>query len=172
PLPEAGFDAVISRFGVMFFADPRAAFTNLRKALAPGARLAFVCWQAARANPWMAVAGAAVQPYLPAPATPPDPHAPGPFAFADADHVAGILTDAGFDDVALEDFRTTLKLADDLDEAMEFQGQVGPLARALADLEGERQARALAAAREALAAHLDEDGLKLGAACWFVSARG
>lgn len=168
---DAAYDLLFSRFGVMFFADPQAAFANLRTGLAPGGRVAFVCWQAPRANPWMAVAGAAVQPFLPEPAAPPDPRAPGPFAFADPDHVRTILEGAGFVDVALEDHRTRLKLADDLDEAMEFQGQVGPLARVLAELEGAQRERAFAAAREALAAHLDEDGLRLGAACWFVTAR-
>ena len=164
-------DLLFSRFGVMFFADPRSAFRNLHGALASDGRVCFVCWQAPRANPWMAVAGAAVQPFLPEPTAPPDPKAPGPFAFADPDHVRGVLGDAGFADVALEDLRTDLRLAGDLDEALEFQMEIGPLARVMAELDGEARAAALDAARTALAAHLDDDGLRLGATCWIVTAR-
>lgn len=167
----AEHDLLFSRFGVMFFADPRAAFRNLHGALAPEGRVCFVCWQAPRANPWMAVAGAAVQPFLPAPAAPPDPKAPGPFAFADPDHVRAVLGDAGFEDVALEDLRMDLRLAGDLDEALEFQMEIGPLARVMAELDGETRSAALDAARSALAAHMGDDGLRLGAACWIVTAR-
>ncbi len=164
-------DLLFSRFGVMFFADPPAAFRNLHSALATDGRLAFVCWQAPRDNPWVAIAGRAIQPFLSEPEVEPDPKAPGPFAFADPDYVRGILDAGGFTAVELEDFRTTLHLADSLEEAMDFQGQVGPLARALAELEGERREAALGAARNALAGHVTDAGLDLGAACWIVSAR-
>ena len=163
-------DLILSRFGVMFFADPVAAFANLRTALTDDGRLCFVCWQAPRANAWVSVVGAAVQPLLPTPDVPPDPKAPGPFAFADPAYVEGLLTEAGFSDVALTAFETPLRLAGDLDGAIEFQGQVGPVARVLAELEGEALAEAIAAARAALEPHLGADGLHLGAACWLVSA--
>lgn len=164
-------ELMISRFGVMFFADPFAAFSNLRTALTSEGRLCFVCWQSPRLNPWVAIAGKAVQPFLPEPDVQPDPRAPGPFAFADADYLQDILTRAGFADVAIEPFTPTLHLADDLDGAMAFLQQVGPLSRALAELDGDDQTAALHAAREAMAAHTTDKGLDLGAACWLVSAR-
>lgn len=164
-------DLLFSRFGVMFFADPPGAFRNLHGALRAKGRLAFVCWQAPRDNPWVAIAGRAIQPFLPEPEVEPDPKAPGPFAFADPDYVRGILDAAGFAAIELEDFRTTLHLADDLEKAIEFQGQVGPVARALAELEGEKREAALAATRDALAPHVTDAGLDLGAACWIVTAR-
>src|SRR5919202_367006 len=79
---ERPFDAIYSRFGVMFFADPVAAFANLRRALKPGGRMAFVCWREEAANPMMTVPMAAAAKHLP-PLPPPaqDAHAPGPFAF-------------------------------------------------------------------------------------------
>ncbi|MDZ7824958.1 MAG: methyltransferase domain-containing protein [Gammaproteobacteria bacterium] len=166
---EAEHQLLFSRFGVMFFADPAAAFANLRRALTDDGRLCFVCWQAPRENPWMAIAGRAVQPFLPE-AEPPDPLAPGPFAFADPDRVRMLLVDAGFTGVDIDPLRPTLHLADTLDEAVEFQQQVGPLARALAELEGETREAAIAAAREALEPHLGPDGLRLGGACWVVTA--
>lgn len=162
---------LFSRFGVMFFADPVAAFRNLRGALASDGRLCFACWQTPKENPWMSIAGRAVQPYLAEPEQPPDLMAPGPFAFADPDYLRSILHQAGFEAIELESFRPTLHVADSLDEAIEFQGRVGPVARAIAELEGELRQQALAAARDALAEHVTEQGLNLGAAVWLVSAR-
>ena len=155
----------------MFFADPVAAFSNLRQALKPDGRLVFLCWQAAQANPWVAVAGRAVQPFLTPPETKPDPRAPGPFAFAEADYVRDLLRDAGYADVACDPLEGTLRLGGSLDEALEFQGQIGPLSRVLAELDDSTRAQALAAARKALLPHMSDAGLELGAACWLVSAR-
>src|SRR5947199_350388 len=85
------FDVLYSRFGVMFFADAAAAFTNLRSALGPGGRLAFICWQALRENPWLAVPLAAAARHLTLP-PPPAPDAPGPFSLGDPERVRGILS--------------------------------------------------------------------------------
>ncbi len=162
---------VFSRFGVMFFADPHAAFANIRSALVPGGRLVFMCWQAPRENPWMAVAGRAIQPYLPEPEAPVDPQAPGPFAFARDAYIRDILGAAGFSDVEIVDTRAELHIGDTLDDAMAAQSEIGPAARALAELDGDERDAALAAAREALAPHISDNGINLGAAAWIVSAR-
>lgn len=164
-------ELVLSRFGVMFFARPAEAFANLRTGLVPNGRLCFVCWQPMSQNAWMSTAGDAVLPFLPKPATPPDPRAPGPFAFADRGYLRGILESAGFDAIEIEELRVVLHVGDDLDQAMAFQKDVGPVARALAELEGETRTRALDAARAALAARLGPSGIDLGAACWLVTAR-
>lgn len=166
----SGYSLAFSRFGVMFFSDPVGAFANIRKALIPGGRLVFVCWQPPQKNAWIYVAGKAIQPYLPQSDAAPDPHAPGPFAFAEPDYVRGVLGDAGFRNTSVDAITADLHLADTLDEAVQFQGQVGPVARALADLEGDERAAALDAARAALADHIKPDGLRLGSAAWLVSA--
>lgn len=162
---------VLSRFGVMFFADPYAAFRNLRTALAAEGRLCFACWQEPRLNPWIAIAGQAVQPFLPVPAERPDPRAPGPFAFADPQYLRGILEHGGFRDIAIEASTPTLHVGDDLEAAMTFLQQVGPLSRVLAELDDAAGDAALTAARDALTPHVTERGLDLGAACWIVHAR-
>jgi SAM-dependent methyltransferase len=90
PFEPASFDAAFSRFGVMFFGDPMAAFTNIYRSLKPNGRLAFVCWRALEQNPLDLVPLRAASPHLP-PQPTHDPEAPGPFAFADADRVRGIL---------------------------------------------------------------------------------
>jgi SAM-dependent methyltransferase len=164
-------ELVFSRFGVMFFAQPVEAFRNLRTGLTPGGRLCFVCWQTAADNAWMSTAVKAVAPFLAKPETPPDPRAPGPFAFADPAYLRSVLEQAGFDAIEIEDLRLPLHLGDDLDQAMAYQSDVGPFARALAELDGETRTRALAAAREALARHVTPKGVDLGAACWIVTAR-
>lgn len=164
-------DLIVSRFGVMFFDDPEAAFRNLRAGLSPSGRLCFICWQPMANNPWVTTAGAAVAPFLAPPETPPDPHAPGPFALADRDRLRGILEGAGFAGIEIESVELTLHLADDLDEAMAMQTRIGPVARAIKELEGETQVQALAAARSALDEKMTDQGLRLGAACWLVHAR-
>lgn len=97
------FDRVISRFGVMFFDDPVAAFTNIRRAAAPGARLAFVCWREGD-NPMFSVGVDVLAARLESPPAPADPTAPGPLAFGNAERVQAILSDAGWSDVGLAAF--------------------------------------------------------------------
>ena len=95
PFEPASFDAAFSRFGVMFFADPTAAFINIRRSLRPNGRLAFVCWRALEENPLDILPLSAASAHLP-PQPAHDPDAPGPFAFANPDRVRGILESAGF----------------------------------------------------------------------------
>src|SRR3954471_20518053 len=95
PFEPASFDAAFSRFGVMFFADPTAAFINIRRGLKPDGRLAFVCWRSLEENPLDVLPLRAASAHLP-PQPAPDPDAPGPFAFADPERVRDILQGAGF----------------------------------------------------------------------------
>ncbi len=109
PFTPERFDLVFSRFGVMFFADPSAAFANLCTALRSVGRLCFVCWQSLEKNDWVRIPlrAAAQRVVLPAP---PAPGALGPFAFADPDHVRRILTGGGFTDISFEAYKTQLSL--------------------------------------------------------------
>jgi SAM-dependent methyltransferase len=166
----ASFDAAFSRFGVMFFADPVAAFRNIRSALKPGGRLTFVCWRAQGENPVMTVAMAAAAPFLPqTPAAPADPTAPGPFALADAERTRGILAGAGFTDIAIVPHNEKVG-GGNLDQTLELSLRVGPLGSFLRENPEKRDA-AVSAVRQALAAHDGPDGVKLDSATWIVSAR-
>ncbi|HWA61135.1 MAG TPA: class I SAM-dependent methyltransferase, partial [Caulobacteraceae bacterium] len=169
---EAGaFDALHSRFGVMFFADPTAAFTNLRRALKPGGRLTFLCWRTMADNPIMTLPSAAAARLFPPepPASPPDPNAPGPFAFADGERLRGILTAAGFRDVVLTRHDEPMG-AGTVDDAVEVSLRVGPLGAMLRDHPDRRDA-VIGAVREALAPYDTPDGVKLPSSTWIVSAR-
>ena len=165
------FDAVVSRFGVMFFADPAAAFANLAAALRPGGRLAFVCWQGQAVNEWVAVPALAMLPIVGPPEMPP-PDAPGPFAFADPDRVADILERAGFSDVALDPVEVPLLLGGglSLDDAVAWLGEGGMGKRFLGGADAATAERALAAARAAMEPFVTPDGVRLASATWLVHA--
>jgi SAM-dependent methyltransferase len=171
-LERDAFDLLFSRFGVMFFADPAAAFANLRRALVRGGRLAFVCWQPLPKNPWMLVPLGAAAQHIPLP-PPPPPGAPGPFAFGDANRVARILAQAGFDQVELDAYETRLRVGrGDLDSAVSFLLEgVGPTSAVLKDAPAEKRAAVAASVRTALQPFLGANGVELPAATWIATAR-
>src|SRR6202165_1808175 len=107
PFEPASFDLLVSRFGVMFFADPALSFANMRRGLRPSARLVFACWREPRENPWLMTRLQAV--YKHAPKLPqPGPEDPGPFAFASEARVTRILREAGFSGIAMEPHNLSL----------------------------------------------------------------
>ncbi|MBS0471133.1 MAG: methyltransferase domain-containing protein [Proteobacteria bacterium] len=164
------FDVVASRFGVMFFADPTAAFANIRKALKPGGRLAFVCWRSMPENLWAAAPFAAARDLLPE-QPPADPHAPGPFAFADSARTVGILEGAGFKDVTATKLDTVMHIARTAPEAAQFSLRIGPLSRAASVVEPDVRAKIEARVAEAMKKFETPDGVSPPAACWLVGAR-
>jgi SAM-dependent methyltransferase len=172
-LPAASYDALFSRFGVMFFAEPIAAFTHLRRALAPGGKLAFVCWQGLEHNPWASVPLAAARRALPEAPLPPllDPDLPGPFFFSDRARVERILSEAGFTDIALIPLELRTPLGGSLADAVDYLLQIGPTARLLADATPEQKSAVAAALSTALAPHLTPDGVAFQGAAWLVTAK-
>jgi SAM-dependent methyltransferase len=166
-------DLVFSRFGVMFFADPSAAFANLRGALRKGGRVVFVCWQPLAENPWITVPLGAIAKVVPL-APPPPPGSPGPFSFADPERVSRILTSGGLADVVLEDLRIPLALGGgSLDGAVEFSLEIGPAATALRESGAGPEVRdqVALAIREALAPFAAKGPLHMASAAWLVTAR-
>ena len=170
PFEAGGFDLVFSRFGVMFFDDPTAAFANLRRACRPGGRSAFVCWRAPADNPLFRLGGmvaAELFPDRPAPA----PHAPGPFAFADDDRVRRILSDSGWRDVRIDPLDVEIGGVG-LDESVALMTRAGPLGAALRESEASDDLRRRAAERlrPLLEPYAGPDGVRFPAACWLVTA--
>jgi len=161
-------DAVFSRFGVMFFADPAAAFGNLRRSLRPGGRLAFVCWRPLAENLWMRLPAEAAAGLVP-PAPPPEPGTPGPFAFADPDRVRGILTAAGFTGIDISPHDEAIGGLDlEGTVAMSFRvGPLGAILRERPDLAPVLRDRV----RTAVSPWLRGDAVYMPSATWLVSAR-
>lgn len=166
------FDLGFSRFGVMFFADPVAAFANLRSALKPSGRLVFACFRPMAENAWVREPYTAVQHLLP-PSPPPDPEAPGQFAFADPDRVRRILSGAGFHDISFTRHDPIMRLAGPgaPAQAAELSSQVGPIARGLIDASDELRATVRDTLTAAFQRHDGPEGIALPGANWFVAAK-
>lgn len=168
---EAGFDLIVSRFGVMFFDDPQAAFANLHGLAREGGRIVFACWQPASENLWATLPLQVLAHLLPA-QPPADPHAPGPFAFADPERVAGLLESAGWQDVAFHELPFAMVVGEGEDPvaaAVHFNLRIGPAARAVRDAGIEEAAKPLLA--EALGGWHRDGVVALPGAVWLVTAR-
>lgn len=166
------FDLVFSRFGVMFFEDPTAAFQNFQTALRPNGRLCFLCWQPLAQNDWVKVPlGAAAQHVALPP--PPAPGSPGPFSLGDPDHIRGILGAAGFTNIHIEPHETDLNLggAKTVDEAVTFLLDIGPMVAVLRDAEEAVRQRVIEEVRTTLRPYASSDGVRLHGATWIVTAR-
>jgi SAM-dependent methyltransferase len=173
PFEPAGYDLLFSRLGVMFFPEPVAALSNLRRATRPGGRIAWIVWRAVVENPFHAVPLQAALPLLP-PAPAADPFAPGPLAFADADRVRFLLNASGWRHAELtrHDVPLCLAAGNDIAAAAEAATWMGPLARRLA-AQGhapELDAAVRRAVAEALRPYICPDGVLLTGSIWLISA--
>jgi ubiquinone/menaquinone biosynthesis C-methylase UbiE len=163
-------DLAFSQFGVMFFADPVASFTNVFAAMKEGGRLAFVCWRASTENPWSAVPESAAKPLLP-PMEPVPPDAPGRYSFASPDRVKSILLRAGFHAPQIEKFDAMIHLGDTPEAAASSSIDAGPLARTLAEADDDTRQRVREAVIARLAREMGPGGISLAAGCWLVAAK-
>jgi ubiquinone/menaquinone biosynthesis C-methylase UbiE len=171
PFDQASFDLLVSRFGVMFFAQPALSFANLRKALRPSGRLAFACWREPRDNPWLMMPLQAV--YKHAPKLPQlGPEDPGPFAFASEARVTRILSEAGFSGIKMErcDLSLDVAIGRGLDAAVESALEIGPASRALQDQPPDIRAAATHSIREVLAPFAKGQAVPLPGSIWLVTA--
>ncbi|WP_210163328.1 class I SAM-dependent methyltransferase [Niveispirillum irakense] len=164
---ESGFDLVVSRFGVMFFGQPVSAFANLWRATRPGGNLCFFAWRSAVENSFMSLAEKAASSFLP-PLPPRQPHAPGQFAFADRDHVAGILRDSGWGEIDIAPMDVECGLP--LDRLPTYLSRFGPLGRVMDGLEPGRRQEVLAHLLTSFAPFIQGEEARFTAACWQVNA--
>jgi SAM-dependent methyltransferase len=165
----APFDVAFSRFGVMFFDEPAAAFANIRRALAPGGRLVFVSWRPFVENLWSAQPLAALTPLLKEPLKPADPNAPGPFALSDAGKINAILAASGWRDVSIAPWDGEVLIGANARDAAAFLLKIGPCARAINE-QGLDAAEAERLLLQFLASHEGPNGVGRPAACWIVRA--
>jgi SAM-dependent methyltransferase len=166
--PQERFDLAISRFGTMFFDDPSAAFANISRALRPAGRLVMMVWQAHVRNEWDVAIhqslGAADGPVtIPA-------GGPGPFSLADPPVVTEILEAAGFAGVAFTDVHEPVYYGPDVATALDWVRGFACTSEVLKRLDPAAAARAAGRLREALAAHLSDDGVWFSSRAWIVTA--
>lgn len=168
---EARFDAAYSRFGVMFFADPVAAFGNVRRALRPAGTLSFACWQSVFDNEWMLIPGMAVAEVTGALPPAPGPAEPGPFSLADPARTRAVLAAAGFASAEITAHSDHLVIdEDEIPEAALHSTRVGVVRQALADADDRTRQRALAAIEAALRARLAGGQVRLSRGVFLVTA--
>jgi SAM-dependent methyltransferase len=166
--PGAG-DVAVSRFGVMFFTDPAAAFTNIAGGLRPGGRLVFVCWQNIAENEWIVVPGAAAAQHVPRPPLD-DPTAPGPFSLGERDRIATVLRAAALGDVAIDPIAEPLWMGRDVVHTIAFLKTTRIWNSLLRDADPPMVARVSQTVQAALEPDVTSDGLLLGSRAWLVTA--
>jgi SAM-dependent methyltransferase len=165
------YDAVMSRFGVMFFADPVRAFANIVAAVRPGGRLAFVCWQPLDRNPWMTGPTEVLRSLMDDP-PPAAPAGAGPFAFGETDFVRRVLTDAGWTDPGFTSVDIEIRMGgEDGVAGAVNQALDSSMARALLATGGAPlRERATAVLTEQFAALAVGGVVRFPAAVWLVTA--
>jgi SAM-dependent methyltransferase len=167
PFPAGTFDLVLSNFGVMFFDDPAAAFGNLRKALRPGGRLAFLCWRPYDENPFFATgfAEAAVALGLREQSGP-----SAAFALADAGPTSALLAGAGFGGIDLARVDEPMLIGRDVDDVLEYERASPSAAGLLTGLSAAQAAEVTRRVRSDLTAYAAPDGVTMPGAAWLVTA--
>ncbi len=169
---DASFDHIFSCFGVMFFQNPTAAFANLRKALGPAGRFTFICWRAPRENPWVAVPMSAAKRHVDWPEAPPA-DGPGEFAFAERARFEDPLRASGFQIEAVDalDIDVTVGGGGGVKATIDFFMQQGPAARVMGEATEAQRAAVKADLAETLAPYLTDEGVRMSAGTWLVSAK-
>lgn len=167
--PPGHYDLVISRFGVMFFGNPAAAFANIGRAVRPDGRLVMMVWQASADNEWdVAIRRALTGPGETAVVV---PAGKDPFSLADPRAVTGLLEAAGFTDVAFTDVREPVYYGPHVAAALDWVFGFASVRSTLERLGAAGAAAALRRLREVLASHLDESGVWFGSRAWIITAR-
>ncbi|MFD7630369.1 class I SAM-dependent methyltransferase [Streptomyces sp. NPDC059851] len=167
PFDTGGFDAVISRYGMTFFADPEAAFANLHRALRPGGRLAFICAAEAEGNEWLK-ALASLEGILPLGGFG-KPGDPGMFSLTDPDRIRALLTAGGFTGARVRRIEVPGKWGADAADAAAFLLDSGPGRHLLSQVSPKAQAQARQALTDTLRGHEEDGAVWLRSSSWLVT---
>ncbi len=168
--PAASFDVALSQFGVMFFDDPQAAFTNIAAALRPGGRLAFTCWQEAARQEFLVVPFGAVAAHAALPELPGGSE-PGPFSLADPHTIRRLLAGAGFSGIGVEGLEEPLQVGHDIEDVIGYYRSLSVARQMLTDAGQLATGAAIEALRSALRPYQGRDAVTLRSAAWLVTAQ-
>ena len=168
PFGTGVFDVVLSKFGVMFFDDPAAAFANLRKALQRGGRLAFLCWRSRDENPIFTTgfAGAAASlglRELPRPSA--------AFSLADTGLASALLSGAGFGGIEFAKTDEPMLIGRDVDDVIEYERASPTATEILTGLTPAQTAELTRQVRDGYLVYASPDGVIMPGAAWLVTAQ-
>ncbi len=171
-LGEHRFDSAYSRLGVMFFADPVAAFANIRRALKPGGQLVFLCFQPLAANEWTLVPAQVAMAVTGTPPAPPDPDRPDPFSLSDPERVRQILNEAGYESIHIEPRADWIVTPEDrISETARTRARIGAVARVLVGADDATRARVIEAIAEEMRSRVEDGEVRLSRGTLLVTAR-
>jgi len=167
---EEVYSAAFSRFGVMFFEDPVAAFCNISKSLITGASLSFVCWQSPALNPWQSLFIEAVKKYVDLPSPP--PRSPSPFAFMESEYVSSILEESNFQNIMIEGHEAEVNMFSgrSLSDSVKDYISINPVVSGmLKDSTEQEKTEIINSAIEAFSPYYSAKGLMFPSATWLVT---
>ena len=167
---EEVYSAAFSRFGVMFFEDPVAAFCNINKSLITGASLSFVCWQSPALNPWQSLFIEAVKKYVDLPSPP--PRSPSPFAFMESEYVSSILEESNFQNIMIEGHEAEVNMFSgrSLSDSVKDYILINPVVSGmLKDSTEQEKTEIINSAIEAFSPYYSAKGLMFPSATWLVT---
>jgi ubiquinone/menaquinone biosynthesis C-methylase UbiE len=167
---EEVYSAAFSRFGVMFFEDPIAAFRNINKSLITGASLSFVCWQSPALNPWQSLFIEAVKKYVDLPSPP--PRSPSPFAFMESEYVSSILEESNFQNIMIEGHEAEVNMFSgrSLSDSVKDYISINPVVSGmLKDSTEQEKTEIINSAIEAFSPYYSAKGLMFPSATWLVT---
>ena len=167
---EEVYSAAFSRFGVMFFEDPVAAFCNINKSLITGASLSFVCWQSPALNPWQSLFIEAVKKYVDLPSPP--PRSPSPFAFMESEYVSSILEESNFQNIMIEGHEAEVNMFSgrSLSDSVKDYISINPVVSVmLKDSTEQEKTEIINSAIEAFSPYYSAKGLMFPSATWLVT---
>ena len=167
---EEVYSAAFSRFGVMFFEDPVAAFCNINKSLITGASLSFVCWQSPALNPWQSLFIEAVKKYVDLPSPP--PRSPSPFAFMESEYISSILEESNFQNIMIEGHEAEVNMFSgrSLSDSVKDYISINPVVSGmLKDSTEQEKTEIINSAIEAFSPYYSAKGLMFPSATWLVT---
>ena len=168
-ISENNYDAVFSRFGVMFFEDPIAAFKNIRKSLSSNGRLTFVCWSKREENDWINLSSNVASQFLELPPKA-NPKDPGPFAFEDYFYIKEILIKAGWSNIKIKAYKKKIIIGDTLDSAADFLSRMGPMSVPFENADEQTKEKVVSALKECYSKYFTPRGVEFHFSSWVVSA--
>ncbi len=171
-LPMTQADCIVSRFGIMFFSDPVAAFTHMHGFLKSDGRLAIACWASLPQNQWMLEVRNILAAHFPLPT--PIPHAPGPFAFSEPAYIEEILQTSGFKDITISPWKSNLFVGgsgSNPQSAAEFLLKALSVAQLPEDLPDSVKTTIQVELTERLTAYDTKDGVQMPASVWLIDAK-